>query len=171
MKQVFKNRVIKAYVFNSYEELSTFKSNQQIPNFLELDNTFGNLYICYICYDSLTQKKIFSISFSSDSSEEQLFFYAWQESKLMVVDTGREIYLIDNELRIVASFDITSPLIGIHVTKPNNLLVLEEASLKLIDFEGKILMNSMFDLIEEFDINDNILSIRTAEESKQFELK
>ncbi|MBN9386393.1 MAG: hypothetical protein J0H74_36890 [Chitinophagaceae bacterium] len=170
MRQIFKNKFIKAYVFNSYEESLTFKNNQSPDKFLVLDNSFGDKYFYYVCFDSLTREKLFYISFCSDMSEDELIFFSWHESKLIVVDTGKEIYLIDNELRIVTSFDITSPLIGLHLTNENKLLILEEASLRLIDFEGTILMSCLFDLVEEFNIKENVLSIKTAEERRSFEL-
>lgn len=171
MMQIFKNKFIKTYAFNSYDESMVFERNQSVDLFLTLDGSFGDRYFYYVCFDSLTQEKLFYISFCSDMKEEELVFFHWHESKLMVIDTGKEIYLIDNELRIVANFEITSPLIGLHLTNENKLLILEEASLRLIDFEGKILMNSMFDLLKEFRIKENVLLIRTAEELRSFELK
>ena len=110
------------------------------------------------------------MSFCSDEKEENLIFLFWDEYKLFVLDTGKNIYLINDTLNIVASFDISICLIGLYLTNKNNLLILEEASFKLINPKGQILMNESLDLIENFSIENGKLSIQTSEENKTFEL-
>nr|WP_320037131.1 hypothetical protein [uncultured Bacteroides sp.] len=170
MKQIVGNRYLKSYKFSSLQETSVFINNQKTSNFLSIDDTFGDNYFCYVCCHSLTRKKEFVLSFCSDEKEENLSFLFWNEYKLFVLDTGKNIYLINDTLNIVASFDISIYLIGLYLTNKNNLLILEEASFKLINPKGQILMNESLDLIENFSIENGKLSIQTSEENKTFEL-
>lgn len=56
---------------------------------------------------------------------------AFSESGLIVFDTGRKLYFIDDKLDIKHDFGITTPLISLYLTEENNLLVLEEISFKV----------------------------------------
>mgnify|MGYP003592249719 CR=1 FL=1 len=170
MKQIIGNRYLKSYKFSSLQETSVFIDNQKTSNILSIDDTFGDNYLCYVCYHSLTNEKEFVFSFCSNEKEENLSFLFWNEYKLFVLDTGKNIYLINDTLNIVASFDISICLIGLYLTNKNNLLILEEASFKLINPKGQILMNESLDLIENFSIENGKLSIQTSEENKTFEL-
>lgn len=170
MKQIIGNRYLKSYKFSSLKETSVFIKNQKTSNILSIDDTFGDNYLCYVCYHSLTSEKEFVLSFCSDEKEENLIFLFWDEYKLFVLDTGKNIYLINDTLNIVASFDISICLIGLYLINKNNLLILEEASFKLINPKGQILMNESLDLIENFSIENGKLSIQTSEENKTFEL-
>jgi hypothetical protein len=170
MKQIVGNRYIKVFKFTSSQEVLIFLSNQETKNFLSIEDTFGNNYYCFVFYHSLTKEKQFVLSFSSDESEDNLNFLFWYEQKIFVFDTGKSIYLIDEKLSIKASFEITSPLIGLYLINKDNLLLLEEAFMRVIDYNGKILRSELFDLIDDFSIKDNVLSIQTSGESKVFEL-
>ncbi|HAM98559.1 MAG TPA: hypothetical protein DCQ26_08085 [Marinilabiliales bacterium] len=170
MKQIIGNRYIKTFKFASSQEASVFLSNQGTKNILSFDETFGDNYFCYVCCHSLTSEKQFVLSFSSDESEDKLFLLFWDEQKILVLDTGKCIYMIDDRLTIIASFDITTPLIGLFLISKNSLLLLEEASLKLVNSQGEILKNEIFDLIEGFNIENGQLFIETSEERKIFEL-
>lgn len=169
MKVVFNNKYIQLFKFESFREFSNFKNNQIIPKKLELDEPYGNTYFCYISYDSLTQKKIFLISFCSYQFENNLNILIWQKD-LIVLDTGANIYFINDNLHILASFKIITPLIGLYLTRENTLLILEEASVKLVDSSGQIIKSESFDLIEDFSLEDEVLSIKVNGEMKTFRL-
>ena len=171
MRQIVNNRFLKSFTFNSHEELSKFTDNQEVNKSLWIDDYIGNQYICYVCCDSLTSEKIFHLSFSSDRHESELNFLFWDQSKLLVVESNSQVNLIDEDLTILSSLEITSPIIGFHVTNMNNLLVLAETSMRLVDFEGRVLMWEVFDLVEEFSLDENTLRIKTVEESKSFILQ
>lgn len=168
MKQVFNNSYIKAFKFTSSQEASTFASNQGAKKVLSIDDTFGDNHYCYVTYHSLTKQKQFVLSFSSDENEDNLIFLYWDS--LLVLDTGKNIYLIDESINIKASLEITTPLIGLYLVKKERLLVLEEAYMRMIDRNGDIVKAELFDLIEDFSIKDNLLSIQTSEENKVIEL-
>lgn len=165
------NRFIRSYSFTSPAELSYFLKKQGSIRELWLDDSIGNYYICYLFCDSLTQKPMFSITFSTDKSEAELNLLFWSGSKLIVLETDNKIYLINEELYIIASIDLMSPVVGLYITPGNSLLLLEETILRLIDFEGKTVMMESFDLIEDFDIDGNVLNIQTAEKKLRFNLK
>ena len=170
MKQIIGNKYLKVFKFLSSQEVSEFLNNQKTRNILSLDETFGDNYFCYVCHHSLTSEKQFVLFFSSDENEDNLSFLFWEEHKMFVLDTGKNVYLINEELNIIASFEITTPLIGLYLVNKDNLLLLEEAFFSLVDFEGKTIKNELFDLIEDFSIENGRLSIQTSEENKIFEL-
>jgi hypothetical protein len=168
MKQIIKNSYIKAFKFTSSHEASTFVSNQGAKKRLSIDETFGDNYYCYVGYHSLTKEKQFVLSFSSDEDEDCLNFLFWDS--LFVLDTGKNIYLIDESLNIKTSLEITTPLMGLYLISKEKLLVLEEAYMRVMNYNGDIVKAELFDLIEDFNIKDNLLSIQTSEESKVIEL-
>jgi hypothetical protein len=168
MKQIIENRYLKEFKFSSSEETTTFFNNQKAKRNLSIEDTFGENYYCYVCYHSLTKEKQFVLSFSSDENEDNLNFLFW--GSLFVLDTGKNIYLIDESLNIKTSLEITTPLIGLYLINKEKLLVLEEAYMRVINYNGDIVKAELFDLIEDFSIKDNLLSIQTSEENKVIEL-
>lgn len=170
MKQIVGNRYLNTYKFSSSKEVSVFLDNQETKNVLSVDDTIGDNYFCYVCCHSLTSKKQFALSFCSDEKEENLSFLFWDNHKIFVLDTGQSIHLVTDNLNIISSFEITTPLIGLYLTNKDNLLLLEEASLRLVNSEGKVLISELFNLIEDFSIENGRLSIQTNEGNKIFEL-
>lgn len=168
MKQIIQNKYLKGFRFSSSGEALIFLNNQKANNSLSLENTFGDNYYCYVCYHSLTKEKLFTLSFSSDENEDNLSFLPW--NNCFVMDTGKSIYLIDEFLCIKTSLDITTPLVGLYIINNEKLLILEEAYMRVIDYNGQIVKSELFDLIENFSIKDNVLSIQTSEENKVIEL-
>jgi len=89
----------------------------------------------------------------------------------MAIETGKRVYLVNEDLFIINSMDVTSPIVGFLITNTNNLLIMEETSVTLVDFEGKLLMEELFDLIEDFDLNGSTLTIKTAGETEVLRLR
>lgn len=168
MRQVIRNKYLKGFSFLSLREALTFLDNQGVNKNLSLEDTFGENYYCYICYHSLTQEKLFSLSFSSDESEDNLNIMYWND--LIVLDIGKKIYLIDDFLEIRSSIEITTPLVGLYVINDERLLVLEEAFVRVINNKGEVVRAELTDLIEDFSVKDNLLFIQTNEENKIIEL-
>ncbi|MBC8619137.1 hypothetical protein H8788_15435 [Parabacteroides faecis] len=168
MRQVIRNKYLKGFSFLSLREALTFLDNQGVNKNLSLEETFGENYYCYICYHSLTQEKLFSLSFSSDESEDNLNIMYWND--LIVLDIGKKNYLIDDFLEIRSSIEITTPLVGLYVINDERLLVLEEAFVRVINNKGEVVRAELTDLIEDFSVKDNLLFIQTNEENKIIEL-
>lgn len=168
MKQIIQNRYLKGFSFLSSEEALTFLNSQKADKSLSLEETFGDNYYCYVCYHSLTQEKLFALSFSSDEREDNLNFLYW--NNLVVLDTGKSIYLIDEALNIKVLLEITTPLVGLYVIDDEKLLVLEEAFIRIINYKGEVVKSELTDLIEDFSIKDKLLHIRTDEGNKVIEL-
>lgn len=167
MKQIIRNSYVKTFKFTSLQEMSAFVSNQGVKNHLSIDDILGNNYYCYVGYHSLTKEKQFILSFSSDESDDNLNFLFCDN--LFVLDTGTNIYLIDESLSIKVSLEITTPLIGLYLINNEKLLILEEAYMRVMDYKGEIVKSELFDLIEDFSVKDNLLFIRTSEENKVIE--
>jgi hypothetical protein len=170
MKQIFGNRFVKAISFRTYEEWAYFSNNHSSVKNLWLESSDGEYYISYVFCDSLTKRPFFILSFCCESMESELNLMLWDKSKLIVVETDTQIHLVNEEPSVIASLDVTSSIIGFHLTQANNLLILEEAYLRLIDFEGKILIRELFDLAEDYTLEGNMLIIKTAEERKRINL-
>jgi hypothetical protein len=168
MKQIFKNSYIKVFSFTSSQEASAFANNQGTKKVLYIDDTFGDNYYCYVICHSLTKEKQFVLLFSSYENEDNLNFLYWDG--LLVLDTGKNILLIDESLNIKASIEVYICLIGLYLINKEKLLVLEEASYKIINSTGEVLKSESLDLIEDFSLKDNLLLIKTSEENKVIEL-
>lgn len=168
MRQVVHNKYIRASVFSSSEEALSFLKSQHARYSLSIEDTSGDNYYCYVCYHSLTKEKLFVLSFRSDDSHDNLSFLFWNSS--FVLDTGENVYLVDENLNIKAFFEITTPLIGLYTISHEKMLLLEEAYMRVIDYSGRILKSELFDLIEDFSIKDNVLFIQTSKENKIIEL-
>ena len=168
MKQIIRNRYLMVFTFLSFQEMKVFLNHQGTKNVLSLDETFGDNYLCYVCYHSLTGEKQFVLSFSSNENEGNLNFLFWDEHKMYVLDTGQRIYLIDDRLNTVASFEITTSLVGLYLLNADTLLLLEEAYFRTVDFKGEILKSESLDLILDFKIKNNQLFIQTSKAKQNF---
>ena len=171
MKTIFENRYVKSHQFNSEEEFKPFYANQEATKKLILEEQGGEFWHCYVGYDSLTSDKLFTIGFDSDTSQEELNFLYWSESNLMVLDNGNEVFIVNEEIELIARYTIVTPLIGFYITESNSLLVLEEAAMKLISQNGEILKNEQFDLLDDYHISDNQLHIKMDAIDKVIELR
>ncbi|GHT71673.1 hypothetical protein FACS1894174_09640 [Bacteroidia bacterium] len=164
MKQIINNRYLKIFKLSSLKEMLFFLKDQKVENSLYIEDTYGDNYYCYVCHHSLTKEKLFILSFSSCKNEDNLNFLFWNNH--IILDTGNFIYILDENLRIKSSLEISIYLIGLYLIDNNTLLILEEASFKIINYKGKIIQSESFDIIENFDIKDNLLYIQTSKENK-----
>lgn len=168
MKHIIQNRYFKGTSFLSSEEALIFLNSQETNRKISLDETFGDNYYCYVCCHALTQEKLFALSFSSDEREDNLIFLYW--NNLIVLYTGKNIYLIDEVVNIKVSLEITTSLVGLYVINDERLLVLEEASIRIINSKGEVVKNKLTAFIENFTIKDNVLRILTEEDNDVIEL-
>lgn len=143
--------------------------NQNCKVYLPIQDSDGDIYYCCILCHSLTGESQSAFSFTSYQEEENLNLLFWDNKKLLVLDNGKQIYLIDDSLTIRASFEITTPLIGLYLVG-DKLLILEEAFLRVVDSQGNVLECEVFDLIENFDLVGNTLFIQTNEGKRKFDL-
>jgi hypothetical protein len=170
MQQIIKNRYLKATSFNSHNELNEYVKNLKVKNGLDLKDSFGDYYYCYSFINSLTSENEFWITFSTDEKEENLSILLWDAMDLFILNSGVKIYFIAQDLTIINSFDITSPLVGLQVLNNDKILILEEATLRVISSNGKIEQEELFDLILNFHLEGNKLSITTEEYEKKYTL-
>lgn len=168
MKLIFENKFVKTFCFASHDERTRFIAYQKVDHALELVETFGEYYYCYVTYHSLTEEVQSIISFGSDEKSENLRLLHWTKNDIMVLDTGDRLFMIDNHLNIKGSFEITSPLMGLYLT--DNLIVLEEVLFRSINSEGEILTTEAFDLIENVHIEGDVMHITTNEEIKTLKI-
>jgi len=170
MKVIFENKYIKSYKFNSKGEFKTFFSNQEVGKKLLIEEHSGEFWYCYVGYDSLTSNKLFAIGVDSDISQEDLSFLYWIKNNLMVFDNGNEVFIVNDKIRIIGRYTIVTPLIGFYITESNHLLVLEEAAMKLISENGKMVKNEQFNLLDDYYICNNRLHIKIDVVDKIIEL-
>jgi hypothetical protein len=168
MNQIINNIYVKIFNFTYLQELLTFVGNQFVEKKLFIENSSGDNYYCCIGYHSLTKEKKFLLSFSSYELEDRLDFLYWDKS--FILSTNDNIYLIDEDLKIKTSFEINTSLVGLYLLNKDRVLILDEYSYKIINSKGDILDTKIFDLIENFSITDNILSIQTNNDETVIEL-
>jgi hypothetical protein len=171
MKQILRNKYLKSESFNSFDALVNYTANLNRNNRLDLEDSFGDTYYCYLLLDSLTSAKEFCITFSTDEKEEDLNFLFWEVANLFVLHNGPKIYFIAHDLTIISAFDVTSPLIGLHVFDDNKILILEETTFRLINSSGRVLQEELFDLVLDFKLENNKLRVITDENSKVYMLE
>lgn len=171
MKIIVKNLYIKEYCFDSFREQVLFLDNINSPKQLVLENTYGELYYCYVFYNSITQEKDLILSFSSDSTIENINICFWTNENIVIMSFDSSIYFIDNkECRVIEEIGLTSPLIGIYQINDNKVLVLEEAYIRTINSNGKIIQDMKTELIENFTIQDHILYVMAENNKYIYEL-
>lgn len=168
MKQIIKNKYLKEFRFSTLQEASFFCKNQKAKRSVFLEDSLGDNYYCYVCYHSLTQEKLFVLFFGSDENENNLNFSFWNH--LFILDTGKRIYLMDEFLNIKIWFPIITSLIGFYIINQDRLLLLEEAYMRIVDSQGKVIENESFNLIENFRIENNVLFIQTSDSDKIIKL-
>ncbi len=165
MKIICHNLWISFFVTKSYREFTDQVIAKKVDKNIDLDkDKNGIYYYCIWGKDSLTQENKFSVTFSSDYDENSISFLVWD--KLFILSTGAELFFIDsNSMEIKCLFAFFTPLIGLHITKDNNLVVLEELSCKILSCEGKIIKEYQFkDTIEDFYLKEDCLNITIADE-------
>ena len=169
MKIAFRNNYFFLQSFNSYNELNFFLSKKDCKKLL-LHERGQSFYYALVESETLNQKELSVLAFSSDSPSEKLFFTFWPEADLKVLADRSKLYLVDHSCSMIADFEISTPLIGLHITNTGTLLILEEAAMKLVDRNGKVMLNEGFDLIHDFSIQNDLLVLDTYSGEKVFSL-
>lgn len=165
MKQIMNNKYIKCTKFQSENELYSFLGKYKEKQQLFINNINENkYYFSLTCYHSLLDEIQYILSFNSDSESFQ--FLLWETTSQIVLYTGTDLYLIDENFKSRKIIEYMSPLIGLLITPINNLIVLEEISLKIINKTGEIILKEQFDLIEDYKIIDDKLHLQTEEGKK-----
>ena len=159
MKNVFRNYFVKSYKFEHNIEYEGFIAKINDITVINLDNTIGQYYYCYIFHHSLTMEKKFFITFCSDYDEDDLSLIL-NDNNYMFIHTGHSIFCIDQSLNIIANCDLSSRLIGTYHSDSSNFIILCELELVIINpFEKTIKSISFDDIVYDFSFNDHTLTI------------
>lgn len=149
--------------------MGRFQINYSLINCkLNLEDDFGEFYYCYIICDSLTKIEQSMILFSSNELEGSLNLLFWEKS--IVLDSGSRLYLLDKDLSVINSIKYNSFLIGIHLFANQKLLILEEDGFRVVDKTFNLIKQELFDLIEDYSINNSKLYIKTKSEQVEFQM-
>ncbi len=170
MKYIFNNSYIDIVTLYTFREQSDYLNRLGTVKKLNLDTYNGDFYYSYVVYNSLTSEKRFVISFNSDYSEEKLNFMFWTEYEMIVLHTGRDIFLISTNCELKASIYVLTPFIGFYLIDNGNLLLLGEAEYRLINGFGQILDSKDFSRMNDWRIEGNMLLINTDEYDLRFDL-
>jgi len=151
------NRILDFSVFTNLTDAEYFFKNQNCSQKLFLKDTFGDNHCVIKCMDSLSRELEFCLGFSSETEIGEL-------NLITKFNSDRWIVQIDDELKntIINKSKIHSPLIGLYFID-NKLIALEEAGLKVLDLNGKLLQIETTDLIDTFQLQSNSLIISTIE--------
>lgn len=160
MQLIFDNKYVRSYRFKTKKEFSFFFDHQHVTPKLILEEQGGEFWYCYVGHDSLNSNKLFAIGFDSDTSQEDLHFLYWPKSELIVLNNASEVFIINDAMKEVAKYNLIAPLIGLHITQSNTLLILGEITMKLILPNGEVLKEEWFDdLLDDYQIIKNQLHI------------
>lgn len=160
MKIIVANLYVREYCFGSFREQTLFLDNINSQKQLVLENTYGELYYCYVFYNSVTHEKEFALSFSCDFIKDNILICFWTNKNIVIISFDSSIYFIDSkECRVIEEIGLTSPLIGVYQINDNKILILEEAYIRTVNSYGKIVQDMKTDLIEDFNIQDDILYV------------
>lgn len=162
MRQIINNRYIKCINHHSKNELFLYLDNYNKKKQLFINNTNETKYLfSLVCCHSLLNDIEFILSFSSDYKSFDILL--WDTTCQLVLYTGANLYLIDEQLKIKKYLDYMSPLIGLLITPLNNLIILEEISLKIMNPNGEIIHEEQFDLVENYKMKEDKLYIETED--------
>lgn len=160
MNIIVKNLYVKEYCFGSFREQTLFLNNINSQKQLVLENTYGELYYCYVFCNSITQEKEFALSFCSDFIKENIKICFWINKNIVIICFDSYVYFIDNkEGQVIKEIGLTSPLIGVYQIDDNKMLVLEETYIRTVNPYGEIIQDMTTDLIDDFNIQHDVLYI------------
>ncbi len=165
MKTICNNKWTSLFVTQSYREFEERMAKQKNDKIMTLNQDKSGIY--YYCIDvknSLTQENIFAITFSTDHEENSINFLIWDQ--LFILSTGTALYFVNSiDIKMEASFELFSPLMGLYITKGNRLLVLEELSCRILSSRGEVINSyEFYDIVESFILKEDALSINVNNE-------
>jgi hypothetical protein len=171
MNIIVKNLYVKEYCFGSFREQTLFLNNINSQKQLVLENTYGELYYCYVFCNSITQEKEFTLSFCSDFIKENIKICFWINKNIVIISFDSYVYFIDNkEGQVIKEIGLTSPLIGVYQIDDNKMLVLEETYIRTVNSYGEIVQDMTTDLIDDFNIQDDVLYVFTDNNKYTYKL-
>lgn len=161
MKQIFNNIYIKSYSFIHKIEFENFIKSMINKPHISLSNTFGQFYYVYVFHHSLELEIQFVVTFCSDYAEEDLLIFYNEIQKFYVLNTGSNLFSINNNLEIIDSIETISCLIGLFLTKKSDIIILSELDLYIINSTGKIQNSITFsDLVDKYEIIGDQISLK-----------
>jgi hypothetical protein len=169
MKQIERNSYFRSFDYNTEHEALMFVKNLNTLKHLHLSESFGDRYFCYVNYDCITKEKQFVISFGTYEKSDNLKLMWWNKS--LLVDTGSEIYLIDENLHIKVKLDIYASFIGFFLINESMCLCLGEINLWIINMEGEILRSESYHLINSLEFSENDLTIKAENKDLKIDFK
>lgn len=171
MNIIVKNLYVKEYCFGSFREQTLFLNNINSQKQLVLENTYGELYYCYVFCNSITQEKEFALSFCSDFIKENIKICFWINKNIVIICFDSYVYFIDNkEGQVIKEIGLTSPLIGVYQIDDDKMLVLEETYIRTVNPYGEIVQDMTTDLIDDFNIQDDVLYVFTDNNKYTYKL-
>lgn len=157
MNTIVDNYRVREFFFRTFPEQRTFLNNLDNSQILELEDTYGDYYYCYIFCNSITGEKKIVLSFSCDLTPDENSVCFWSGKKIVLLYLGQCLYLIDYNNLTIKPIDLTSPIIGFYQIDNNNMLILEETYIRTINTNGDILKKMTTDLIVDYYIKNNNL--------------
>ena len=112
MNTIVDNYRVREYFFRTFPEQRTFLKNLDNSQILELEDTYGDYYYCYIFCNSIIREKKIVLSFSCDLTPDEISVCFWSGKKIVLLYLGQCLYLIDYNNLTIKPIDLTSPIIG-----------------------------------------------------------
>lgn len=165
MNIIIENIKIAIKQFNSFSEAKAFAKYEPDATLVLLEETYGENSFVVQLRHSLTDKQILATLFSADKPIDKLTLLIWNEASMFVLEADDKLYLISTVGKIINTVNLNTPLVGLYISK-SKLLVLEEASFKTVNQKGEVVREHLFDLIENFYLNNDVLEIVTMDEEE-----
>lgn len=77
----------------------------------------------------------------------------------MVKMYAKVIFIDNKEGQVIKEIGLTSPLIGVYQIDDNKMLVWEETYIRTVNSYGEIVQDMTTDLIDDFNIQDDVLYV------------
>lgn len=172
MKINCNNIIIETIAFRKDINLKDFLYKEQNIVLSEIKDTYGNNHSAITLSDSLSKIIYFKCGFSSEKAIDNSNIIISKKYNRLIIDVDDWLFIISVTTgEVISKFHLMTPLIGLHY-RNDKILILEEVGVKIVDFEGQMIQEITFDLLENYKLDNNILSIKTFEgELNSFKLK
>lgn len=165
MKIIVNNNCFTTQSFGIYTEAEKVFESQQSSSKVLLSETFGDNHHIINVSNSLTDRKIISIMFSSHKSLKALKFLFWEEFERFFLETDEAIYILSKTGKTIANIKTLSPIFGFFIFG-EKILILEEIGVNIIDVNGSVCKSISTDVIEDYKLNGKSLEVKTMDGNK-----
>ncbi|MCQ2217417.1 MAG: hypothetical protein MJZ33_02900 [Paludibacteraceae bacterium] len=167
MNYILNNEMYSIVKIHSHDAAVDYFYRLQSPKLQILDSIGENHFVIKV-RDSLTHNMKYEIMFDGDCEVEDCCLMKYHNH--IVFNNDKCLYLVDVVSKSVKEFETLAPLIGLTVTTKGELLLLKELGVDFIGNDGNIVRSIPTMFIENYILKDNVLFLKTENESFEIPL-